>query len=129
VRNRIFLALSIAVAILATGCVAVPAGRIVYGSPAPAVVQSATCQQVAWDGEKWICATAPVAITTETVVIDNVLYGVVGGLIVGYWINNVWHHGVPNHFVPRHGYRVAPRGYTVVPRGHAIPRGFYGRRR
>ena len=107
------------------GCVAIPAGRVVYRSSVPEAAQPATCQQVAWDGEKWVCTSSSIAVGTETVVIDNVLYGVVGGLIAGYWIGNSWHYGVPRGFVPRHGYHIAPRGYYYVPRGgHVIPRGF-----
>ena len=104
----------------------------------PVVRQDVTCQNVEWNDSvgNWTCktpssSTSTTIVTTETVVIDNIMYGIVGGMIAGYWLGNVWHHGVPRGFVAPHRYRhyhVAPRGYAVVPRGH-VPRGFYGRRR
>ncbi len=114
--------------LLTAGC----AERVVYRSvqtPQPAPSAAPSCQQVTWDGTKWVCtassgATIATEVVTETVVVDNVLYGVVGGFITGYWVGNVWFHGVPPRFAMPYGYRVAPRGYAVIPRGYAVPRGF-----
>lgn len=131
VMKKSFFALFVLFVVLATGCVVVPAEQRVYRSLSVPAQLTTVCTQAVWDGEKWVCPSTSQTVVTETVVIDNTLYGVVGGLIAGYWTGNTWHHGVPRGFVvPRHyGYRIAPRGYTVVPRGHAVPRGFYGRRR
>lgn len=129
-KNRFFFVVFIAAV---AGCAVIPAEQRVYRSSVPAESTTTTvCAQAVWDGEKWTCPSTSQTVVTETVVIDNIMYGVVGGLIAGYWLENVWHHGIPRGFVVPHRYRhynIAPRGYTVVPRGHAVPRGFRGRRR
>lgn len=95
----------------------------------PVVRQHVNCQNAEWDDIRgaWICRTpySATVIASETVVIDNVMYGIVGGMIAGYWLGNAWHHGVPYGFRHHHRYRVAPHGYVVVPRHHSPPRGFY----
>ena len=86
------------------------------------VIQS--CQQTEWDGSRWICTATGTEVVTETVMVDGVMYGVVGGFITGYWIGSTWYYGVPYGFRGYGRYRVAPHNYYVPRSGHAIPRGF-----